>query len=142
MKTKIAVVTMAMLFGAAAAPLAVHAAANNTETPPSVLAFDQLPKDNSLTISYAYLPQTGYVAVYKGEANAGPSGAPIGHTSLSSGDHRDFKVTLSEPVNAGEQLWISMYKDTDKDPSFDPGKGDQPVWSKDALPMQNMIVVR
>ena len=67
MRYKQSVLVVAMLFGASAAALPVHAA-TSTEvpaTPPSVLAFDQPLKENSITLDYVQLPAQGYVAVYK-----------------------------------------------------------------------------
>lgn len=133
---------MAMLFGAAAAPLPAHAkTSEQLSVPPSVIAFDQK-AGPSLMVDYVFLPKDGYVAVYKSDDTGKPAGKPIGHTAIEGGDHRQLKIQLSEAPKPGERLWVSLYKDADKSAAFDPGAGDTPVWSKDALPAQNKVVVR
>ncbi len=144
MTFKQSVMTIAMLFGASAAPLAVHAATSTDApaTPPSVLAFDQKLRDSSIMLDYVQLPQQGYVAIYKAGKDGKPSGDVIGYTSLEAGDHRQLKVKLKKAPASGEQLWISLYKDKDNSPSFDPGAGDKPVWQRMQLPPEAMITVR
>ena len=144
MRYKQSVLVVAMLFGASAAALPVHAA-TSTEvpaTPPSVLAFDQPLKENSITLDYVQLPAQGYVAVYKVGEDGKPAGEAIGYTNLESGDHRNLKVKLTKAPISGDQLWISLYKDKDQKPSFDPGSGDKPLWQKTELPPESMITVR
>jgi hypothetical protein len=133
---------LTMLFGLGTATLPSHANAPDAfVAPPSVLAFDQK-SAGDVTIDYVYLPANGYVAVYQSDANGNPTGKPIGHVPMTKGDHSNVKVPLDGPPKSGERLWISLYEDADKQPSFDPGSGDTPVWSKNQLPAQNMIVVR
>ncbi|MGD9671426.1 MAG: hypothetical protein AB7U75_20655 [Hyphomicrobiaceae bacterium] len=133
---------LTMLFGLGAATLPSHANAPDAfVAPPSVLAFDQK-SARDVMIDYVYLPTIGYVAVYQSDASGNPTGKPIGHSPMTKGGHRNVEVPLDEPPKSGDRLWISLYQDADKQPSFDPGSGDTPVWSKDQLPAQNMIVVR
>ena len=134
---------VAMLFGAAAAPLATHAATNDADPlPPSILAFDQKAADKSIVVDYAQLPSAGYVAVYKTDKSGKPTGEPLGYTKIEAGDHRQIKVPLAEKPSSGDRLWVALYKDSDKDPTFSPSKGDTPIWSKTELPPEGMIVVR
>jgi hypothetical protein len=144
MTFKQSVMTIAMLFGASAAPLAVHAATSTEApaTPPSVLAFDQTLKDNSVMLDYVRLPHQGYVAIYKVGKDGKPAGEVIGYTSLEPGYHRQLKVKLKKAPASGEQLWIALYKDKDNNPSFDPGAGDKPLWQRTQLPPESMITVR
>jgi len=134
---------VAMLFGAAAAPLPTHAATSEAAVPPaSVLAFDQKPVGGIIVIEYAQLPANGYVAVYGTDKSGKPVGEPLGYSKVDAGDHRQLKIDLSKAPAAGDRLWVSLYKDTDNDPAFKPGSGDEPVWSKSELPVESMIVVR
>ena len=133
---------LTMLFGLGAATQPTFAKTPDTfAAPPSVVAFDQSPAGD-LKIDYVNLPANGYVAVYKSDATGKPTGKPIAHAPMTKGDHRNVKLPLHEKPQAGDRLWIALYKDTDQQPSFDPGTGDKPVWSRDELPAQNMIVVR
>ena len=141
---KQSVMTIAMLFGASAAPLGVHAATGSdaSATPPSVLAFDQKLRDNSIMLDYVQMPQQGYVAIYKSGADGKPTGKAIGYTSLEPGDHRQLKVKLSKAPASGDQLGVALYKDKDNDSSFKPGSGDKPVWQRAQMPPETMIIVR
>jgi hypothetical protein len=132
---------LTMLFGAGATLPAYANTSDAFVAPPSIVAFDQK-SGGEINIDYVYLPSNGYVAVYNSDTSGNPTGKPIGHAPMTKGDHRNVKVVLDETANSGGRLWISLYKDADKQPSFDPGSGDTPVWSKDELPAQNMIVVR
>jgi hypothetical protein len=109
--------------------------------PPSIVAFDNK-SGREINIDYVYLPSNGHVAVYNIDTSGNPTGMPIRHASMTKGGHRNVKVALDETANSGGRVWISLYKVADKQPSVDPGSGDAPVWSKDELPAQNMIVVR
>ena len=143
MRHKRKALVVAMLFGAAAVPLPTHAATSETATPPaSVLAFDQKLSGSDIVIEYAHLPDAGYVAVYGTDKSGAPTGEPLGYTKLNAGDHRQLKIALSKAPTTGDRLWVSIYQDADNDPSFKPGSGDKPVWSKSELPAENMIVVR
>lgn len=137
-----AALIVAMLFGAAAAPLPAHAmtSAAPESTPPSILAFDQKVTDSALVIGYANLPKAGYVAVYAIDENGKPAGSPLGHTRIEAGDHRNVKVSLQSAPKSGDRLWVKLYKDTDSDPAFKPGDGDQRIQA--ALPAEGVIVVR
>ena len=73
---------------------------------------------------------------------AKPTGDAIGHTNLEPGDHRQIKVKLSKSPEAGDQLWIALYKDKDNDRSFDPSSGDKPVWQETQIPPEALITVR
>lgn len=132
---------LTMLFGAGATLPAYANTPDAFVAEPSIVAFDQK-SGREITIDYVYLPADGYVAVYDSDANGNPTGKAIGHVPMTKGDHRNVRVGLAGTAKPGDRLWISLYKDADKQPSFDPGSGDTPVWSKDELPAQNMIVVR
>lgn len=132
---------LALLVGAY--PATVHAATGSDFTAPaSVLAFDQKPKGNSIVVDYAQMPAPGYVAVYRTDASGKPTGEPIGYTRVERGDHRQLQVELKSAPQRGEQLAVTLYKDTDNTPDFAPGAGDKPVWTKDALPPQGRIVIQ
>lgn len=134
---------VAMLFGAAAAPSASYAATGETATaPPSVLAFDQKLQDSKIVVDYAHLPTAGYVAVYGTDKDGKPMGEPLGYSKIDAGEHRQLTISLNQQPKSGQRLWLNLYKDADSDPTFKPGSGDEPVWSKGELPAENMILIR
>ncbi|MEQ8823074.1 MAG: hypothetical protein RIC14_01730 [Filomicrobium sp.] len=139
------ILAVAMLFGAAAAPLPTHAAtgdATQAVFPPSVLAFDQKATDGKVKIDYAHMPKAGYVAIYAADKNGKPTGKPLGYSKIKAGDHRQLTISLNEQPKSGDALWISLYKDADNDPSFNPGEGDKAVWSKSEMPAESKIMVK
>lgn len=143
MPKQMKVMFVAMLFGAAAAPLPAFAATGDVSTTPaSVVAFDQSLKNQSIQVDYAYLPADGYVVVYKAGADGKPMGDPLGYKRAASGDHRQLSIELETKPAAGERLWVALYKDKDGTQSFDPNGGDMPIWSKTEIPAENMIVIR
>lgn len=111
-------------------------------TPPSVFAFDQGLRDDKVVVQYAYLPVNGYVAVYGAEQAGKATGEPLGFAKIDAGAHSMLKVDLKKKPEAGQTLWLALYKDTDGDPSFKPGDGDKSVWSKAELPAENRFVVK
>lgn len=133
---------LALLVGAGAVVPAYAAVSDRFEAPPSVLAFDQKLKDDAITVDYVRMPEKGYVAVYRLDQNGKPSGEPIGHTPMERGDHRQVQIKLTEAANPGDQLWVTLYKDANDSPTFEPGSGDQPLWSKNELPPKGRIVIQ
>ena len=127
--------SFATLAGACA--LALGSAFATAGTPPSVLVFDQ-GAGKSVELAYANLPANGYVNVHASDAGK-LSRIIIGTVELKAGDHRNVKIALSEPLQAGKTYWVSMYTDTDGKPGFDP-KADLPIW--EALPTGNAFVAR
>ncbi len=111
-------------------------------TPPSVFAFDQGLSDDKVVVQYAYLPVNGYVAIYAAEDNGKAKGEPLGFAKIYAGAHSMLKVNLKKKPEAGQTLWLALYKDTDGDPSFKPGDGDKAVWAKAELPAENRFVVK
>jgi hypothetical protein len=71
---------------------------------PSVIALDQKPKSDSVSITYAFLPSAGELAIYASDASGKLSKTPAGKVAVDAGDHRDFKVTLSPVPKAGTEL--------------------------------------
>lgn len=132
---------------ALALPLAVaggvaHAATGSAaNTEPSVMVFDQTIRDGKVSISYAHLPKNGYVVVYGTSADGKPSGEPLGHVELKSGDHRDITVRLDRVPAAGTKLWASLYEDRDGKAGFSRGN-DISVWQGGKLPSENSFVIK
>ena len=132
---------------ALALPLAVvggvaHAATGGAAiTEPSVMVFDQTIRDGKVSISYAHLPKNGYVVVYGTSADGKPTGEPLGHVELKSGDHRDITVKLDRVPAAGSKLWASLYEDRDGKAGFSRGS-DVSVWQGGTLPLENGFVIR
>ena len=77
-------------------------------TPPSILAMGQSAKGDEVTITYAYLPKDGYVAIHPSDSNGKMSEKTIGTLALKAGDYRNFSVKLNEPLKPGEKLWATL----------------------------------
>ena len=73
-------------------------------TPASIIAMSQKPKSNAVSITYAYLPQDGTLAVFP-VASSGKMGiTPVGQVTLTAGDHRDVQISLNPLPKAGTRL--------------------------------------
>ena len=68
---------------------------------PSVIAMNQKLKGDAVSITYAYVPKDGTLAIFSSDGSGKMSAKPIGHVALSAGDHRDIKVTLSSDPKPG-----------------------------------------
>jgi hypothetical protein len=70
----------------------------------SVIAMSQKLKGDSVSITYAYMPQKGTLDIYAVGESGKTRKAPIGKVALSAGDHRNIDVTLSPAPKKGEKL--------------------------------------
>ena len=73
-------------------------------TQASVIAMSQKPKSNSVSITYAYLPKDGTLALYPVGSSGKIEKTPVGKVSLKAGDHRQVSVSLNSAPKAGERL--------------------------------------
>lgn len=73
-------------------------------TPASIIAMSQKPKSDAVSITYAYLPQDGTLAVFPVGSSDKMGNTPVGQVTLTAGDHRDVGVTLSPLPKAGTRL--------------------------------------
>ena len=87
---------------------------------PSALVCDHEPNGRSITVDFIYLRKSGYVLVHRSDAQGKPMGVPIGTIRVAAGGHRYVDVTLSEQPEAGEKLWVSLYKASDARRRFAP----------------------
>ena len=131
---------MAALVGAGSLAVTAHAATSDVE--PSAIVLDQAISNNAVAIEYVHLPANGYAAIYGSNDSGLPTGDPIGSATLTAGDHRKVQVDLNAQPKAGENLWVSLYRDADGKPSFDPGAGDEPLWAKDKQSASTAFLVR
>lgn len=113
-----------------------------SNTPASIMVFDQAAKDQKIGVKYIYLPENGYAAVYRSDDSGRPSGEAIGYAKLLAGDHRDVRIELKDGPAAGEKLWVTLYRDGDDAPEFSPGKGDVALWSVDQKPWEHQFEIR
>lgn len=141
-KSAAAALGLALLVGAGAVVPAHAAVSDSFAAPASVLAFDQKLNGEAITVDYVQIPAAGYVAVYKTDGKAMPIGEPIGHTRVETGDHRQVLIKLSKTLKSGEKLWVTLYKDVNDTLTFEPKSGDKPVWSKDGLPPEGLILIQ
>jgi hypothetical protein len=101
LKVLAAALTLASLGGGAA----FAAATMLDATPhPSIIAFNQKLKGDTVSIRYAFLPQDGTVNIYAVNQAGKIEGSPLGKVSLNAGDHRDVGVTLKSSPKDGMRL--------------------------------------
>lgn len=115
-------------------PLAGHAAISKTEpgisqTAPSVIALNQKLRNDQVTVTYAYLPADGFLAIYGSDKNGHLGDKPLGRIELKAGDHRNVAVKLDSAPATGSALWVSLS-----------GENQESYWPK-ALPLQNKFKV-
>lgn len=85
--------------------LASGAALAAASTPSaSIIAMSQKPKGDAVSITYAFLPQDGLLAIYPVNSSGKISAAPLGQVMLTAGDHRDVSVTLKPSPKSGAKL--------------------------------------
>jgi len=121
-----------MLFGV---PLSAYALVDNgsstmSQTPPSVIVFNQKPKDGQINVTYAFMPEAGHFVVHGSSGSGKASDTVVGSVKLDAGAHNDFSVKLDKDVPAGTSLWASL-TNSDK----------QPFW-KTSLPLQNEFLIK
>jgi hypothetical protein len=76
--------------------------------PPSILVLSQKPAGNTVSITYAYLPQNGTLRIYASDARGGMGPTRLGQVDVSVGDHRDVKIALSAAPERGTKLWAAV----------------------------------
>ena len=87
-------------------------------TPPSVIAMSQKLKGDSVSITYAYMPKAGTLAIYSSTKSGTMSAKPVGHVALPAGDHRDISVDLKSKPASGTKLWAVLEKSGSKSSVF------------------------
>lgn len=97
MKTLLSIASLAVA-ASLSAPLAFAAPG----TAPSVIAMNQKIASDAVSITYAYLPVKGSLAIF--EIDPHGQRRPVGRLELAAGDHRNFKVMLNETPKAGTRL--------------------------------------
>lgn len=81
---------------------AALAAAGGTSA--SIIAMSQKPKGDAVSITYAYLPHDGSLAVFAVHRTGKLAGPPVGEVKLTAGDHRNVSVTLKPLPKPGAKL--------------------------------------
>jgi hypothetical protein len=76
--------------------------------PPVVIAMSQKVRGAGVSITYAYLPKDGTLAIFPSDARGHMSTEPIGLVGLAAGDHRNIKVLLSPSPKSGTKLWAVL----------------------------------
>ncbi|MBS0237335.1 MAG: hypothetical protein JSR89_02795 [Proteobacteria bacterium] len=90
---------------AASFAVACNAFAAELGTPASVLAMNQKPKGDSVSITYVFVPKDGILAVYSGDPANRSHAKLLGKAALPHGDHRNVSIKLAGEPKAGEKLW-------------------------------------
>jgi hypothetical protein len=98
----------ALLGLAAAIALSCSASAATQDFLPSVTALSQKVKGDTVSITYAFLPKDGTLAILSGDPSSRAGASVLGSVALSAGDHRNVKVQLSREPTAGTRLWAAI----------------------------------
>ena len=78
------------------------------DAPAEVVALNQKLRGDSVSITYAYLPKNGTLAIFSTDARGHMGKAPIGLVALLGGDHRNFDVALHPAPKSGTRLWAVL----------------------------------
>ncbi|HML29985.1 MAG TPA: hypothetical protein PKE16_14350 [Hyphomicrobium sp.] len=118
-----------------ALPISAYAVVENpagavSQTPPSVIVFNQKPKNGQITVTYAFMPAAGHFVVYGSDKSGKADKTVVGSAKLDAGPHNDFSVKLDKEQPAGAPLWASL---------TNPEK--QSFW-KHSLPLQNEFMIK
>ncbi|MFT3732159.1 MAG: hypothetical protein QM780_12200 [Hyphomicrobium sp.] len=101
-----------------------------SQTPPSVIVFNQKPKEGEINVTYAYLPSAGHLVIHGSNSSGKANDSVIGSTKLDAGAHNNVTVKLDKNVADGTSLWASL-TNADK----------RPFW-KTSLPLQNEFLIK
>lgn len=88
--------------------LAMASVAHAENILPSVTALNQKPKNDAVSITYAYLPQNGRLVILSGDPAEKSSASLIGATDLDAGDHRNVAVKLTSEPKSGAHVWAAV----------------------------------
>ena len=75
---------------------------------PSVTVLNQKLKKDAVSITYAFLPKDGTLAILSGDPSNKTGASVVGSVALQAGDHREVKVPLSSEPKAGTRLWAQI----------------------------------
>jgi len=100
-------------------------------TQASVIAMNQKAKGDAVSITYAYAPKEGTLAIFAADPSQKSSQKPIGETALSIGDHRNISVDLTSQPKPGTNLWAIVEQ----------GKSEKPFKNMDGPAEQSFKVL-
>jgi hypothetical protein len=98
----------ALLGLAAAIALAGSASAATQDFLPSVTVLSQKVKGDTVSVTYAFLPKDGTLAILSRDPSRHAGASVLGSVPLSAGDHRNINVQLSREPKAGTRLWAAI----------------------------------
>lgn len=91
--------------GASLADQSPHVATPGTQA--SVIAMNQKLKGDDVSVTYAYLPKDGTLAIFAADPSSA-SAKRIGAVNLTAGDHHDVAIKLSTQPGKGAKLWAAV----------------------------------
>lgn len=97
----------------------------------SVIAMNQKAKGEGVSITYAFAPKDGTLAIFSVDPQKRTGVKPLGEAGLSPGDHRDVSVKLSPEPKSGTRLWAVIEQ----------GKGGKPFRNLDGPAEQSFKVM-
>lgn len=103
------------------APVTINADPDVTD--PSVIVFDQRAGGSSVSFSYVYLPDNGYVAIYGTDDEGKPTGDVLGYSPLEAGNHMNVTVEIEQELESGQTFWASLYKGEEGQQELDTSEG-------------------
>jgi hypothetical protein len=62
-------------------------------------------EENGVSITYAYFPRKGTLAIYGSNARGQVGKTRLGQVAIDAGDHRNVKIALSQSPKRGTKLW-------------------------------------
>jgi hypothetical protein len=69
-----------------------------------IIALNQKPAGDAVSISYAFLPQNGTLDIYALDQSGKIGKKPLGKISLNAGEHRNVKIELNSSPKVGMRL--------------------------------------
>lgn len=103
-----ALIALAAIGLASAAEAQEFPSSNVGQFLPSVTVLDQKLKNDAVSVTYAYLPQAGRLAILTGDPAKKSSASVLGSVDLGAGDHREVKVPLQSEPKAGMRMWAQV----------------------------------
>lgn len=86
---------------------------------PSVTVLDQKLKNEAVSVTYAFVPQAGKLAILASDPAGKSPASVIGSVDLAAGDHREVKVPLTSEPKAGTRLWAQIEQGKSNKPFAD-----------------------
>jgi hypothetical protein len=103
----------------------------------SIEGADQTSNGKAVKVPEAYLKEKGYIAIHS-DANGAP-GPVIGVSQLlDSGEIKDTRIKLTQPLKASADIWPMVHLEDNNNTTYDFPNGDAPA----KAPNGQVVVVK